>query len=60
MITLTRHLTKSHLCNISTIFQRCIMSIFSDIVEKHIEVFMDDFSVFEILLMTVWNIYPWY
>nr|XP_027188638.1 uncharacterized protein LOC113785794 [Cicer arietinum] len=27
-------------------FQRCMMSIFSDMIEKHIEVFMDDFSVF--------------
>ncbi|KAM1013820.1 hypothetical protein ACFX2C_043892 [Malus domestica] len=27
-------------------FQRCMMSIFSDYVEKIIEVFMDDFSVF--------------
>ncbi|KAL6210883.1 hypothetical protein ACLB2K_016113 [Fragaria x ananassa] len=27
-------------------FQRCMISIFSDIVEKFIEVFMDDFSVF--------------
>lgn len=34
------------LCNAPTIFQRCIMSIFSDSVEKVIEVFMDDFSVF--------------
>ncbi|CAL8993344.1 unnamed protein product, partial [Prunus brigantina] len=27
-------------------FQRCMMSIFSDMVERFIEVFMDDFSVF--------------
>ncbi|XP_049406090.1 uncharacterized protein LOC125869677 [Solanum stenotomum] len=33
------------LCNAPTTFQRCMMSIFSDIVEKMIEVFMDDFSV---------------
>ena len=26
-------------------FQRCMMAIFSDMVEKTIEVFMDDFSV---------------
>jgi hypothetical protein len=34
------------LCNAPTTFERCMMSIFSDMVEKFIEVFMDDFSVF--------------
>ncbi|CAN6712714.1 unnamed protein product [Malus baccata var. baccata] len=34
------------LCNAPATFQRCMMSIFSDHVEKIIEVFMDDFSVF--------------
>jgi hypothetical protein len=34
------------LCNAPATFQRCVMSIFSDMVEKFIEVFMDDFSVF--------------
>ena len=34
------------LCNARTTFQRCMMSIFSDIVEQTLEVFMDDFSVF--------------
>ncbi|KAM2524740.1 hypothetical protein PS1_031435 [Malus domestica] len=34
------------LCNAPATFQRCMMSIFSDIVERFIEVFMDDFSVF--------------
>ena len=34
------------LCNAPGTFQRCMMSIFSDFVEKIIEVFMDDFSVF--------------
>ena len=33
------------LCNAPATFQRCMMSIFSDIVEDTIEVFMDDFSV---------------
>ncbi|CAN6583757.1 unnamed protein product [Malus baccata var. baccata] len=33
-------------CNAPATFQRCMMSIFSDYVEKIIEVFMDDFSVF--------------
>ncbi|KAM2339267.1 hypothetical protein ACFX1X_018870 [Malus domestica] len=34
------------LCNAPATFQRCMMSIFSDLVERCIEVFMDDFSVF--------------
>ncbi|XP_020203723.1 uncharacterized protein LOC109789228 [Cajanus cajan] len=34
------------LCNALTTFQRCMLVIFSDLVEKSIEVFMDDFSVF--------------
>ncbi|XP_070664542.1 uncharacterized protein [Malus domestica] len=34
------------LCNARTTFQRCMVSIFTDYVEKIIEVFMDDFSVF--------------
>lgn len=34
------------LCNAPTTFQRCMMVIFSNIIEKSMEVFMDDFSVF--------------
>ena len=34
------------LCNAPTIFQRCMMSFFSDLVEHIIEIFMDDFSAF--------------
>lgn len=34
------------LCNASTTFQRCMMSIFYDMIEGIMEVFMDDFSVF--------------
>ena len=34
------------LCNVLATFQRCMMSIFSDMVENFLEVFMDDFSVF--------------
>jgi hypothetical protein len=34
------------LCNAPTTFQRCMFAIFFDIVEKSMEVFMDDFSVF--------------
>ena len=33
------------LCNASGTFQLCMMAIFSDMVERTIEVFMDDFSV---------------
>jgi hypothetical protein len=32
--------------NAPATFQRCMLSIFFDMVEKFIEVFMDDFSVF--------------
>lgn len=32
------------LCNASATFQRCMVSIFSDYVERIIEVFMDDFQ----------------
>ena len=31
------------LCNAPETFQRCMMAIFSDMVEKSIEIFMDDF-----------------
>ncbi|KAL5572373.1 hypothetical protein UlMin_021970 [Ulmus minor] len=34
------------LCNAPGTFQRCMMSIFSDMVERFLEIFMDDFSVF--------------
>jgi hypothetical protein len=34
------------LCNAPTSFQRCMMAIFSDLIEKVMEVFMDDFSVY--------------
>ncbi|CAN6716960.1 unnamed protein product [Malus baccata var. baccata] len=34
------------LCNAPATFQRCMISIFSDMVERIIEVFMDDFSVY--------------
>ncbi|MCH80702.1 hypothetical protein A2U01_0001475 [Trifolium medium] len=34
------------LCNAPATFQRCMLSIFSDMIEKSMEVFMDDFSVF--------------
>jgi len=34
------------LCNAAATFQRCMLSIFSDMVERFLEIFMDDFSVF--------------
>ena len=34
------------LCNAPATFQRCMMAIFSDMVEDITEIFMDDFSVF--------------
>ncbi|GJY08054.1 reverse transcriptase domain-containing protein [Tanacetum coccineum] len=34
------------LCNALGTFQRCMISIFHDMIEKTMEVFMDDFSVF--------------
>jgi hypothetical protein len=34
------------LCNAPTSFQRCMMAIFSDLIEKVMEVFMDDFFVY--------------
>nr|GEW75975.1 reverse transcriptase domain-containing protein [Tanacetum cinerariifolium] len=34
------------LCNALGTFQRCMMAIFHDMIEKTMEVFMDDFSIF--------------
>jgi hypothetical protein len=34
------------LCNAPTSFQRCMMAIFSDLIEKVMDVFMDDFSIY--------------
>ncbi|XP_012835563.1 PREDICTED: uncharacterized protein LOC105956264 [Erythranthe guttata] len=34
------------LCNAPATFQRCMMAIFTDMVECGLEIFMDDFSVF--------------
>nr|GFA25344.1 retrovirus-related Pol polyprotein from transposon 17.6 [Tanacetum cinerariifolium] len=34
------------LCNVPGTFQRCMLAIFHDMVEKTMEVFMEDFSVF--------------
>nr|GEX43281.1 reverse transcriptase domain-containing protein [Tanacetum cinerariifolium] len=35
------------LCNAPGTFQRCMMAIFHDMIEKTMKVFMDDFSVFD-------------
>ncbi|GJV32983.1 reverse transcriptase domain-containing protein [Tanacetum coccineum] len=35
------------LCNAPGTFQRCMVAIFHDMIEKSMEVFMDEFSVFE-------------
>jgi len=34
------------LCNAPASFQRCMLAIFSDLIENIMEVFMDDFSVY--------------
>ena len=43
------------LCNEPGTVQWCMMAIFSDMVEKTIEVFMDDFSILGVLLIVVWK-----
>ncbi|GJV94164.1 reverse transcriptase domain-containing protein [Tanacetum coccineum] len=40
------------LCNAPGTFQRCMMAIFHDMIEKTMEVFMDDFSILENSLST--------
>nr|GEU54599.1 retroelement Pol polyprotein-like [Tanacetum cinerariifolium] len=37
------------LCNAPGTFQRCMMAIFHDMIEQTMEVFMDDFSPFELM-----------
>jgi hypothetical protein len=34
------------LCNTLASFQRCMMSVFFDMIEEIMEVFMDDFSIY--------------
>ena len=34
------------LCNALAMFQRCMLNIFSAMVERFLEIFMDDFSIF--------------
>ncbi|GJW13313.1 reverse transcriptase domain-containing protein [Tanacetum coccineum] len=40
------------LCNAPGTFQRCMMAIFHDMIEKTMEVFMDDFSVILVVLFS--------
>ena len=48
------------LCNAPGTFQRCMMSIFSDLAEEVMEIFMDDFTVygssFEQCLHNLWTV----
>ncbi|GJZ66156.1 reverse transcriptase domain-containing protein [Tanacetum coccineum] len=44
--TFAYHRMRFGLCNALGTFQRCMMAIFHDMIEKTMEVFMDDFSVF--------------
>nr|GEY51546.1 reverse transcriptase domain-containing protein [Tanacetum cinerariifolium] len=44
--TFAYHRMPFGLCNALGTFQRCMLAIFHDMVEKTMEVFMDDFSVF--------------
>nr|GEW15398.1 reverse transcriptase domain-containing protein [Tanacetum cinerariifolium] len=44
--TFAYHRMPFSLCNAPGTFQRCMLAIFHDMVEKTMEVFMDDFSVF--------------
>nr|GEX61079.1 retrovirus-related Pol polyprotein from transposon 17.6 [Tanacetum cinerariifolium] len=45
-LTFAYHRMPFSLCNALGTFQRCMMAIFQDMIEKMMEVFMDDFSVF--------------
>ncbi|GJV92584.1 reverse transcriptase domain-containing protein [Tanacetum coccineum] len=44
--TFAYHRMPFGLCNAPGMFQRCMTAIFHDMIEKTMEVFMDDFSVF--------------
>ena len=44
--TFAYHRMPFGLCNAPGTFQRCMMSIFSDMIENCIEIFMDDFTVY--------------
>ena len=40
------------LCNVAATFQRCMLSIFSDMVENCLEVFMDNLTVWLFWLLS--------
>jgi hypothetical protein len=44
--TFAYHRMPFGLCNAPATFQQCMISIFSDMVERFMEIFMDDFSIF--------------
>jgi hypothetical protein len=44
--TYAYHKMSFRLCNAPASFQRCMMSIFSDMIEEIMEVLMDDFSIY--------------
>jgi hypothetical protein len=44
------------LCNAPASFQRCMMSIFSDMSEEIMKIFMDDFFIYGKLSMIVLKI----
>ncbi|RDX76038.1 hypothetical protein CR513_44010, partial [Mucuna pruriens] len=46
------------LCNVPSTFQCCMTSIFSDLLQECMEVFMDDFTVYADHLVHAWRTYP--
>jgi hypothetical protein len=44
--TFAYHRMPFGLCNVLATFQRCMINIFFDMVERFLEIFMDDFSIF--------------
>jgi hypothetical protein len=53
--TLTSRRMSFGLCNALASFQRCMMVIFSDLIKKVMEVFMDDFSVYRKCSRIAWQ-----
>jgi hypothetical protein len=54
--TYAYHRMSFGLCNAPASFQRCIMSIFFDMIEEIMEVFMDDFSIYRNFFMIILKI----
>jgi hypothetical protein len=54
--TYAYHRMSFGLCNAPASFQRCIMSIFFDMIEEIMEVFMDDFSIYRKFFMIILKI----